>query len=136
MDPESRPTADAPIGELLSQLSAQTSRLVRDEIRLAQREFQESARHAGKGAGLISAAGLLAVLAVATLIAAAVAGLAVVLPVWAAALIVGVVLLALAGGSALISRREVETVTPAVPETMASVKNDIDEVKGAAHVRG
>ena len=85
---------------------------------------------------MISAAGLLAVLAVATLIAAAVAGLAVVLPVWAAALIVGAVLLALAGGSALISRREVETVTPAVPETMASVKNDIDEVKGAAHVRG
>ena len=88
-----------------------------------------------RGAGLISAAGLLAVLAVATLIAAAVAGLAVVLPVWAAALIVGVVLWR-SPGSALISRREVETVTPAVPETMASVKNDIDEVKGAAHVRG
>ena len=136
MDPESRPTADAPIGELLSQLSGQTSRLVRDEIRLAQREFQESARYAGKGAGLISAAGLLAVLAVATLIAAGVAGLAVMLPVWAAALIIGVVLLALAGVSALISRREVERVTPAVPETMASVRNDIDEVQGAAHVRG
>ncbi|MCB0942014.1 MAG: phage holin family protein [Mycobacterium sp.] len=136
MDPESQPRAEAPIGELLSQLSGQTLRLVRDEIRLAQREFQESARHAGKGAGLISAAGLLAVLGLATLIAAAVAGLAVVLPVWAAALIVGVVLLGLAGVSALVSRREVERVTPAVPETTASVKKDIDEVKGAAHVRG
>ena len=86
--------------------------------------------------GLLAFLGLLAVLAVATLIAAGVAGLAVMLPVWAAALIIGVVLLALAGVSALISRREVERVTPAVPETMASVRNDIDEVQGAAHVRG
>mgnify|MGYP001549910546 CR=1 FL=1 len=136
MNPDLRPTADAPIGELLSQFSAQTSRLVRDEMKLAQKEFQESARHAGVGAGLISVAGVLAVLGLATLIAAAVAGLALVLPVWAAALIVGVVLLAIAGVGALVSRREVERVTPAVPQTVESVKKDFDEVKGAAHVRG
>lgn len=75
MTVESKPTADASLGELLSQLSAQTSRLVRDEMRLAQKEFQESARHAGIGAGLFSVAGLLAVLGLATLIGAAVAAL-------------------------------------------------------------
>jgi hypothetical protein len=37
---ESKPAADASIGELMSQLSAQTSRLVRDELRLAQKEFR------------------------------------------------------------------------------------------------
>ena len=47
--------------ELIGQLSAQTTRLVRDEMRLAQKELQESVRHAGIGAGLISVAGLLAV---------------------------------------------------------------------------
>ena len=40
------------MGELMTQLSSQTSRLVRDEIRLAQKEFVESAKHAGIGAGL------------------------------------------------------------------------------------
>ncbi len=75
MSVESKSAADASIGELMSQLSAQTSRLVRDEMRLAQKELQESAKHAGIGAGLISVAGLLSVLGLATLIAAGVAAL-------------------------------------------------------------
>jgi hypothetical protein len=46
------------MGELMTQLSSQTSRLVRDEMRLAQKEFVESAKHAGIGAGLFSAAAI------------------------------------------------------------------------------
>ncbi len=83
------------MGELMTQLSSQTSRLVRDEMRLAQKEFVESARHAGIGAGLFSAAGLVAVFGLGSLIAAAIAALSLALPVSAAALIVAVVLFAL-----------------------------------------
>ena len=122
-------TPDASVGELLTRLSAQTSRLVRDELKLAQQEMRESLRHAGRGAGLISAAGLLAFLGAATLIAAAVAALSLVLPVWAAALIVGVVLLAAAAVAALVSRREVERVTPPLPRTVENVREDIEEVR-------
>ena len=63
------------MGELMTQLSSQTSRLVRDEMRLAQKEFVESAKHAGIGAGLFSAAGLVAVFGLGSLIAAAIAAL-------------------------------------------------------------
>ncbi|HEY9265971.1 MAG TPA: phage holin family protein, partial [Mycobacterium sp.] len=94
------PASEASLPQLLSQLSEQTSRLVRDELKLAQKEFQKSVRHAGIGAGLISVAGLLAVLGLMTVIAAAVAALSLVLPVWAAALIVAVVLFACAGVAA------------------------------------
>lgn len=104
-------------------------------MRLAQKEFQDSARHAGVGAGLLSVAGVLLLFGSLTLVAAAVAALALVLPMWAAALIVGVALLAVAALVALISRDQVERVTPPAPQTVASVKQDIDEVKGAAHVR-
>jgi hypothetical protein len=135
MTDQTHPAGDASLGELLSQLSTQTSRLVRDEIRLAQKEFQDSARHAGVGAGLISVTGLLAIFGLLALLAAAVAALALVLPVWAAALIVGAALLAVAGIAALVSRGQLEQVTPAAPETVASVRKDIDEVKGAAHAR-
>lgn len=128
---ESRPTADASIGELMGQLSTQTSRLVRDEIRLAQKEFQESAKHAGIGAGLFSVAGLLAFFGVATFITAGIAALALVLPVWAAALIVGGVLFIAAGIAALVGRKQTDEVTPAVPRTVETVKADIDELKGA-----
>jgi hypothetical protein len=130
---ESKPAADASIGELLSQLSAQTSRLVRDELRLAQKEFQQSAKHAGIGAGLFSVAGLLAFVGFLTLIAAAVAALSLVLPVWAAAVIVAAVLFLVAGVAALIGRRQASEITPAAPRTVETVKADIEEVKEARH---
>ena len=112
MSIEPKPAADASIGELMSQLSAQTSRLVRDEMRLAQKEFQESAKHAGIGAGLFSAAGLLVLFALASVITAGVAALSLVLPVWAAALIVGVVLFIAAGIAALVSKKQAEEIRP------------------------
>ncbi|OBA79327.1 hypothetical protein A5633_17025 [Mycolicibacterium elephantis] len=128
---ESRPTADASIGELMGQLSTQTSRLVRDEMRLAQKEFQESAKHAGIGAGLFSVAGLLAFFGIATFLTAGIAALALVLPVWAAALIVGGALFVAAGIAALVGRKQTDEVTPAAPRTVETVKADIDELKGA-----
>jgi Flp pilus assembly protein TadB len=131
----STPTESASTGELITQLATQTERLVRDEIRLAQKEFQESAKHAGIGAGLFSVAGVFAVFGVATLIAAAVAALALVLPVWAAALIVGVVLLAVGGVAALTGKRQVQEASPVPQQTVANVKEDIHEVKDARHDR-
>jgi hypothetical protein len=135
MSIESKPAADASIGELMRQLSAQTSRLIRDEMRLAQKEFQESAKLAGIGAGLFSVAGLLAFFGVATFIAAGVAALSLVLPVWAAALVVGVVLFIAAGIAALVGRGQAQEVTPAAPKTVETVKADIQEVKDARHDR-
>lgn len=133
MSVESKAGADASIGELMGQLSAQTSRLVRDEMRLAQKELQQSVKYAGIGAGLISAAGLLAVLGLMTLIAAGVAGLSLVLPVWAAAVIVAVVLFIAAGIAALFSRRQASEVGPPPKTSVESVKADIKEVKEARH---
>ncbi len=131
MSVQSKPASDASVGELMSQLSTQTSRLVRDEMRLAQKEFQESVRHAGIGAGLFSVAGVLGLFALATFIAAAVAGLSLVLDVWAAALIVGAVLLVAAGIAALVGRKQTQEVTPATPRTVETVKADLQELKDA-----
>lgn len=128
---ESKADADASIGELISQLSTQTSRLVRDEMRLAQKELQQSVRHAGIGAGLISAAGLLSVLGLMTLIAGGIAALSLVLPVWAAAVIVAAVLFAGAGVAALFSRKQAAEITPLAAGSVESVKADIKEVKEA-----
>jgi Flp pilus assembly protein TadB len=130
---ESKPAGDASVGELLSQLSAQTSRLIRDELQLAQKEFQQSAKHAGIGAGLFSVAGLLAFLGLATLIGASVAALSLVLPVWAAAVIVAAVLFLVAGVAGLLGRRQADEVTPTAPRTIETVKADIQEVKDARH---
>jgi len=133
MSVESKHTADPTIGELMGQLSSQVSRLIRDEMRLAEKEFQESAKHAGIGAGLFSVAGLLAFFGAAAVIAAATAALSLVLPVWAAALIVGAVLFIAAGIAALGGRSQAREVTPAAPKTVETVKADIQEIKDARH---
>ncbi|TPG28089.1 phage holin family protein [Mycolicibacterium hodleri] len=124
-------TPDSSISELVNQLSSQTSRLVRDEMKLATSEFREAAKHAGLGAGLLSVAGLLAILGLGTLVTSAIAGLALVLPLWAAALAIGVLLFVAAGIAGLISKKQLQKTEPLPEQTMASVKQDINEVKEA-----
>lgn len=130
-----KPADEASVTQLLTQLSTQTSRLVRDEILLAQKEFQASAKRAGVGAGLLSTAGLLAFVGVLSATAAAIAALALVVPVWAAALIVAAVLFIAAGIAGLAGKKEVTQVPPAAQEVVSSVKTDIEHVKGARHDR-
>jgi hypothetical protein len=81
---------------------------------------------------LFSVAGLLALFGFAVFIAAGVAGLSLVVPVWAAALIVGAVLFLAAGIAALVSKRQIDEVS-APHQTVESVKTDINELKEARH---
>jgi hypothetical protein len=119
-------------GELIGQLSDQVTRLVRDEVRLAQAEVTQKAKRLGTGAGLFGGAGVVALLGVGALITAAILGLAEVMPGWLAAIIVAVVLFAVAGVLALIGKKDVDQAKPPLPtETIASVQADIDTVKKA-----
>lgn len=82
------------LGELFAELSRETSDLVRHEVALAKAELSEKAGRVGKDVGLISMGGALAYAGLLTLVAALVLGLgAAGLEWWAAALIVGVVVL-------------------------------------------
>ncbi|MCW2997459.1 MAG: hypothetical protein JWN65_1008 [Solirubrobacterales bacterium] len=128
-------TENMPTAQLLTRLSEQTSALVRQELRLAQLELQEKGRHAGIGAGLLGAAGVVALFGAGTLVAMAVLLLTTALDhAWLAALIVGAVLLAVAGVMALAGKKQVTDATPPVPEqAMQSARTDVDAVKEAAH---
>lgn len=128
--PATPPSSDSSVGDLVKAMSADLSRLVRDEMQLAQTELSAKAKTAGVGIGAFGGAGVLAFYGVAVLLAAAVLGLATLLPAWLAALIVGVVVLAVAGVAALIGKKKVSEAAPAVPErTVASVKEDVAEIK-------
>lgn len=123
-------TQDASTGELVSRLSQQMSTLVRDEIRLAQLDLTEKGKRAGIGVGAFGGAGAIGYLALATLIAAAVLGLAEAVPAWASALIVGAVLLVVTGVLALFGRNKVQSATPPVPtEAVEGIKRDVQTVK-------
>lgn len=126
-----RPGEDATIGALVHRLSEQIPELVRSEMRLAQAELAQKGKKAGLGVGMFSAAGLLAFFGLATLVATAALALSLVLPGWAAALVVAVLLFVGAAVMALVGKKEVEQATPPAPErTMASVREDVAAIKG------
>ncbi len=124
---------DPSTGQLISRLTDQISRLVRDEARLAQAEVTQKAKRLGIGAGLFGGAGLFAFFGLAALIATAILALALVLPGWLAALIVAVALFAVAGVLALIGKKDVQKGSPPIPtQAIASTKADIETVKESA----
>jgi hypothetical protein len=83
--------------------------------------------------GLFGGAGLLGAYGLGVLIAAAVLGLATVLDAWLAAVIVGVVLLAIAGIAALMGKKQVSRATPPMPaEAIDGAKRDVKALKGQA----
>jgi Putative Actinobacterial Holin-X, holin superfamily III len=124
--------SQASTGELIGQLTDQLSRLVRDEVRLAQAEVTQKAKRLGIGAGLFGGAGLVAVLGLGALVTAAILGLAHVMPGWLAAVVVAVVLFAVAGVLGLLGKKDVQQATPPLPtETISSVQADIETVKQA-----
>jgi Protein of unknown function (DUF1469). len=76
---------------------------------------------------------VLSLFGLSALVVAVIAALALVLPVWAAALIVGGVLLLLAGLLALAGIGQVKRGTPLTPdEAIASTKRDVETVKESA----
>lgn len=122
--------------ELVRQASEQISTLVRDELRQAKAELADKGRHAGMGIGLFGGAAVMLHYALGALLVAAGLGLAVVMPGWAAALIVAAVLLVIAGIEAVVGRSQLKRSTPLIPDrTIESVRADIDTVKGAVEER-
>jgi uncharacterized membrane protein YqjE len=118
------------MGELFKHLSDDLSTLVRQELKLAQAEMTEKGKRAGLGVGLFGAAGLLALLALASLTAFLIAVLATGMKVWLAALVVTVLYAALAAALALVAKNRVSEATPPVPEqTIETVKEDVQWAK-------
>ncbi|MEU4424560.1 phage holin family protein [Actinoplanes sp. NPDC024001] len=119
--------------QLVTRLSEQVSTLVRDELALARIEMTEKGKKAGKGAGLLGGAGVIAMYGLGALFVTIGAALALVMPVWAAALIVTALLFAAAGIAAVIGKKEVQQAVPPAPEAaMASGRRDVDALMTAA----
>jgi uncharacterized membrane protein YqjE len=133
-----RPRVTEPsTAELVQRASEQISRLVRDELALAKAELTEKGKHAGIGIGLFGGSGVIALYGVGAAIATVIIALAIVLPLWLAALIVTVGLFLLAGLLALVGRGQVKRAVPVVPtEAKDSIQADIDTVSAAVKDRG
>lgn len=125
---------DTSTAQLVKELSAELSRLTRDEIRLAVLELQNKGKHVGTGAGLLGGAGVLAWWGGLSVVAGLILLLATVIAPWAAALITAAGLLLIAGILALAGKSQVKQGVPPVPEqAVENVKQDITTIREGAH---
>ena len=79
------------LGELFADLSRETSTLVRQEVALARVELSEKGSKVGKNVAFLAVGGAIAYAGFLVLLAAAVIVLANVIPLWASALLVGLI---------------------------------------------
>jgi uncharacterized membrane protein YqjE len=120
-------------GDLVKQLSEQTTTLVRKEIELAKAELTEKGKAAGQGAGMFGGTAVVGLLALGTLTVLILALLDKAMELWLAALIVTVVYGALAAVLAMTGRERVKQGMPPSPqETVETVKEDVQWAKSQA----
>ncbi len=82
------------LGELFSELAQETSTLVRQEVDLAKTEMGQKASRVGKDVGFLAAGGAVAYAGLLAILAGVIVVLDTFLPLWLAALLVGLVVAA------------------------------------------
>ena len=117
------------LGELFASLARDTSELVRKEVDLAKTEMTQKATEAGKDIGYIAAGGAVAYVGLIVLAFGIVYLLGLFLPLWAAALLVGLVIAGI--GYFLVQKglTALKRTNFAPRETVASLKEDKEWIK-------
>jgi hypothetical protein len=121
---------DRSIPELLRDLCNETATLVRQEMQLARAELAEKAKPVGASAASFGGTAILGLGAFGAATTFLIAVLALIVPVWAAALIVAVVYGVAAFILVQIGKRKLREAEPTeVPQTTQTIKDDIEWAK-------
>lgn len=117
------------LGDLVSELTGDLSKLMRQELELAKAEIRQEATKAGKATGMLAAAGFAGYLTTVLLSLALVFALGAIMPLGWAALIVGA-LWGIAGAVLYTSgRAKLRTVNPKPERTVETLKEDAEWAK-------
>jgi hypothetical protein len=117
------------IGQLISDISDDLSRLFRQEVELAKAEVRQEATKAGKAAGMLGAAGFAGYMTVLLLSLALVYALSNVMDAGWAALIVAVVWGIVGAVLYANGRTKLRTVSPVPRQTVETIKEDAQWLK-------
>lgn len=117
---------EKPLAQLLSEFSKEISLLVHEEVQLAKVELTDKAKRLGAGMALVAGGLVSALLGVACLLTCAIAALALVLPLWASALVIGAAFMAVAGTVGGMGLAAAHRGSPPLPtQAMESTKEDV-----------
>lgn len=129
--PEPTPPGKQSIGELISKITDQFSRLMRAEVAAVKSELKSKATKSAMAIGMFVAAGVLALYGLGFLLWAGVTAIALALPLWLSALIMAVALFIIVAILALVGKKLLDKNSPPMPtEAIASIKQDVATIKG------
>jgi len=115
---------DKSLGELVGELSKDFGDLVGTHIALAKVEMKDEVKRAGKGVGMLVAAGIGALLALIVLSHALAWALDALMPRAVAFLLVGLLWAVIAGVLALLGKKELQEANPKPEQTVEELKED------------
>jgi Flp pilus assembly protein TadB len=123
-------TVERTLGQLVADATRDISSIVRSELALAKAEIRADAKKAGLGAGMFTAAGILAFLALILLLIAAAYGLvAAGLAPWLAFLILACVLLVIGAILVLVGKRSIDSLQGKPERAIKSTQDTIAAVR-------
>ena len=117
------------VGDILRDIIHDLGRIIRDEAQLARVEFAEKAARARAAGGAFAIAAVSGLLAASCIVTACIAALALVMPVWLAALIMGIVLGVAAGGAYIAGVQRWENVELTPRQTIETLREDMEWAK-------
>ncbi len=117
------------LGELFSELAAETGTLVRQEVSLAQAELTAKATTVGKNVGFLAIGGAVGYAAILAILAGIILGLSNFVPAWMAAILVGLVVGAVAFFVISSALEELKNTNLKPEETVESIKEDAQWLK-------
>jgi len=127
-----RHSQERTIGQLVAQVTDDLRFIVRKEIELAKTEISSQLGIAGKGAGMLATAGVLALYGLGLLFIALSLVIAIWLPAWAGFLIMAGVLFIVTAILALIGRKALNQVNPRPERAIAQAQETVEAVKDSA----
>jgi uncharacterized membrane protein YqjE len=116
---------------LLGDIPTMVTDLVQREIELVKTEVTEKLKALGKGSGLLAGAAVVVLFMIGVLLTSAVLALSLVMPGWAAALVVAGILLIIAAVLGLIGYRVLKKSMPLYPvDSLESLQKDLRAIQG------
>ena len=117
------------LGDLFSELAAETGTLVRHEVALAQAEMTAKASRVGKNVGFLAVGGAVGYAAMLAILGGIIIGLSYFMPAWLAAIIVGAVVGIVAFMLISSALAELKKTNIKPEETVESIKEDAQWLK-------
>ncbi len=127
--PQRPDVSDVSVGQLISEVTSDLTTLMRQEIALAKAEVRAEAAKAGKGVGMLGAAGFAGYLVVVFLSLALMFALSALMPLGWAAVIVAVIWAVVGAVAFGKGRAALKTVNPKPEQTVETLKEDVQWAK-------